>query len=872
MATNVGSATGYLDLDISGFLAGLQSAQSAANTQTKNMAQTIGNNISGVGGKIASVGTTLTTMVTTPIVGAGAAIVKVSADFESAMSKVSAISGAAGSDLEALNEKAKEMGATTKFSASEAADAFTYMAMAGWKTEAMLEGIDGIMNLAAADGLDLATTSDIVTDALTAFGMSASESGHFADVLAKASSSANTNVSMLGESFKYVAPVAGALGYSAEDTAIALGLMANAGIKGSQSGTALRASLSRLVSPSAEAADMMEQYGLSLTNADGSMKSLSDVMVMLRENMGDLTEAEQAQAAATIFGQEAMSGMLAIINASDEDFNNLTNQINNADGAAKQMADTMNDNFSGQLTMLKSQLEGVALQLGEVLLPHVKQFVEWISSLVEKFSELDPETQAFILKVAGIAAIVGPAVLVIGKLTSGIGGMVTAFGNLASKFGGAKSAIEGVGSAAAGASDGVSKGAASFGNLAGQALKLVAAGASFVMIGAGIKMIADSAISVADAGPGAAAAFVLLAAGAVGLTAAIVAIGGSATATAPGLLALGAAVALVSAGIALLVAALGDAMSKVLNSFSKVIDSIGTAALNAGEGFDMLSNAVVNLVNNTGVADLTATFAAVATGVSKVNEAASESSKAGQSIASFAQTVVSNAQKISTSTKQIETGFKGMSDSSKTSFNALVSNMNSAFSKAKQNMKDFAASIEESIEELKDLFENTKFSFNQHIALPHFYMTGSFNAQTGTVPSVGVNWYKSAMSAGIILDAATIFGFDHMTGKFLGGGEAGSETVVGTSSLMKMIRGAVSDAIVPIVEATYQLAKTSSELGYITSNAFDRQTQVFEEIVKSKSGDVGGGDTFVFYSNKSIDEIEAAKQMKITKRDLAEGF
>ena len=206
MAVDVGTAKGYLDLDISGFLKGLKSAQTEADTASKNIATKVGNNLSSAGQKLESVGKSLTKSVTVPIVGVGASIVKMSTDFESSMSKVQAISGATGSDLEKLNKKAQEMGAKTKFSATEAADAFTYMAMAGWKTEDMLDGIDGIMNLAAADGLDLATTSDIVTDALTAFGLSASDSAHFADILAKASSSANTNVSMLGESFKYVAP------------------------------------------------------------------------------------------------------------------------------------------------------------------------------------------------------------------------------------------------------------------------------------------------------------------------------------------------------------------------------------------------------------------------------------------------------------------------------------------------------------------------------------------------------------------------------------------------------------------------------------------------------------------------------------------
>lgn len=444
MATDVGSAVGYLDLDISGFLSGLQSAQSQANTASKNIATTIGNNLQSAGKSMTSAGSTLTKTVTTPVLGLGTAAVKVTSDFESAMSKVSAISGATGGDLDALNKKAQEMGAKTKFSATESAEAFTYMAMAGWKTEDMLSGIDGIMSLAAADGLDLATTSDIVTDALTAFGLSASDSGHFADVLAKASSNANTNVSMLGESFKYAAPVAGALGYSAEDTAIALGLMANAGIKGSQGGTALRGSLTRLIKPTDDAAALMEQYGLSMTNADGSMKSLGEVMNMLRDKLGGLTEAEQAQVAAQIFGQEAMSGMLAIINASDSDYAKLTDAIYDADGAAQQMADTMLDNLSGQLTLLKSALEGLAIQFGEILMPYIKQFVTWLQNLTQRLQELTPEQKEQIVKWAAIAAAIGPVLMVLGKLTSSVGSIITTFGKIPGAIAKAKSAFTAV--------------------------------------------------------------------------------------------------------------------------------------------------------------------------------------------------------------------------------------------------------------------------------------------------------------------------------------------------------------------------------------------------------------------------------------------
>ena len=452
MAVDVGSAVGYLDLDISGFLAGLKSAQSEADAASKNIATKIGNNFQSVGKSLTSVGSTLTKSVTVPIVGFGTAAVKTTSDFESAMSKVSAISGATGGDLDKLNKKAQEMGAKTKFSATESADAFTYMAMAGWKTEDMLDGIEGIMSLAAADGLDLATTSDIVTDALTAFGLSAKDSGHFADVLAAASTNANTNVSMLGESFKYVAPVAGALGYSAEDTAVALGLMANAGIKSSQAGTSMRSAISRLVKPTDQVAAAMDKYNISLTNSDGTMKPLSQVMEELRQNLGGLSEAEQAQAAATLFGQEAMSGMLAIVNASDADFNKLSDAIGNADGSAQQMADTMLNNLQGQITLLKSALEGLAIQFGEILMPYIKQFVTWLQNLVQKLQEMTPEQKEQIVKWAAFAAAIGPVLLVLGKLTSSIGSIITTFGKVPAAITKVKSAFTAVSTAIGGIS------------------------------------------------------------------------------------------------------------------------------------------------------------------------------------------------------------------------------------------------------------------------------------------------------------------------------------------------------------------------------------------------------------------------------------
>lgn len=298
-------------------------------------------------------------------VAAAKKTIDVGKSFEAGMSEVQAISGASGKDLEKLSAKAKQMGATTKFSATESATALKYMAMAGWKTNQMVSGLSGVMNLAAASGEDLGTVSDIVTDSMTAFGLKAKDSGHFADVLAKASSSSNTNVAMMGETFKYVAPLAGSMKYSIEDTATAVGLMANAGIKGSQAGTELRSILTRLVKPPKDAAAALSALGISTTKADGSMKPMRQTMAELREKFSRLTDSQKSQYAAAIAGQEAMSGLLAIVNASDSDFNKLQKAIDNSSGAAKKQADVMNNNLQGALYDLGSAAEAVGIGIYE---------------------------------------------------------------------------------------------------------------------------------------------------------------------------------------------------------------------------------------------------------------------------------------------------------------------------------------------------------------------------------------------------------------------------------------------------------------------------------------------------------------------------
>lgn len=352
------------------------------------------------------------------------------AEFEKAMSEVKAISGATGDEFIALEEKAKQMGATTKFTASESAEAFKYMAMAGWGTEEMLNGIEGIMNLAAASGVDLAQTSDIVTDALTAFGLKAEDATHFADVLAATSANANTNVDLMGETFKYVAPVAGAMGYSIEDVALAIGLMANSAVKGSMAGTSLRSLLTRLADPTKQTQEAMDALGVSLTDDEGKMYTLGELLGNLRAGfqgggmdandfaaaMAELQEsydagtlsaeeyeegveklstamygvdaAQKAAFASDLAGKYGMAGMLSIVTAGAQDYNDLQAAIEGADGAAQEMADTMQDNLAGDMKILESAVEGAQIAIAEELTPTMRDFVQTGQEEISRFTEI----------------------------------------------------------------------------------------------------------------------------------------------------------------------------------------------------------------------------------------------------------------------------------------------------------------------------------------------------------------------------------------------------------------------------------------------------------------------------------------------------
>lgn len=433
MSINVGTAVGYLDLDASKFKAGLKDAQSTLSEFT-NQSNNAGTRFEALGSSLKTVGSTITTAVSLPLLALGAGAIKVAGDFEAGMSEVSAITGAIGNDLAKLENQAKQLGATTKFSARDAAEGMKYFGMAGYDTNQIMSALPATLNLAAAGGTDLGIACDIVSDAMTGLGMSANETTKFTDIMAATITNSNTSVELMGETLKYVGPVAGTLGIEMSDLSVAIGLMGNSGIKGSQAGTALRAGLTNLVKPTKEMKVAMEKYGVELVkNEDGSV-NLMGTMENLRSTLGGLDQATQAQAISTIFGKEAMSGWAAIVNASEGDFNKLSEAITNSEGKASDMAKTMQDNLKGSIDNMKSAFEGLLITIGQRLIPIFQNLVEGITNVFTWFNNLNPAIQNVIIGVGGFLAVLGPLLLIVGnviifivKLSTSIGALVTFF-------------------------------------------------------------------------------------------------------------------------------------------------------------------------------------------------------------------------------------------------------------------------------------------------------------------------------------------------------------------------------------------------------------------------------------------------------------
>lgn len=416
---NAGSIIASLDLDTGQFSTKLAAAQTSADG--------FAGKLKGYGGASQELGKGLTLGLTVPIVGIGVAATKTAIDYEAGMSRVKAISGATTDELAKLSEQALILGADTAFSASEASGGMESLASAGFSVNEIMLAMPGLLDLAAVSGGDVGLAADVAASALNGFGLEAGEAGHVADVLARAAADTNAEVADMGEAMKYIAPVAAAMGLSMEEVAAAVGILSDAGIKGGQAGTTLRGALTRLVKPSKDASEMINYLGMSFFDMEGNMLPLEGIIKEVKDGTEGLTQEAKNQALAMIFGQEALSGILTLVEAGPEKLNELTTSFENSDGAAKAMAETILDNGKGSVDEMMGALETAAIKIGTIVIPMVTSLSEKVGELADWFSNLDEGTQETIVKMAGLAAAIGPVLLVGGKAATGLGSIIGLF-------------------------------------------------------------------------------------------------------------------------------------------------------------------------------------------------------------------------------------------------------------------------------------------------------------------------------------------------------------------------------------------------------------------------------------------------------------
>lgn len=433
MSVNVGTAVGYLDLDASKFKAGLKDAQSTLS-EFANQSNNAGTRFEALGSSLKTVGSTITTAVSLPLLALGAGAIKTASDFEAGMSKVSALSGATGDDLKMLEDKAREMGASTKYSATESAEALSYMALAGWDAEQMAAGLEPSLKLAGAAGMDLALATDIVTDTMSMFGMEASEATKMTDMLAYAQANSNTDVQQLGEALKYCGASANAMGYDLADTTALLGTFADQGLKGSSAGTTLNAMFRDMKKNAKDGAIAIGDTNVAIVDANGNYRDMTDILADVEKATEGMTQAERDMALSSIWGTEALKGVNMAFEAGVPKIREFEEGIRNSDGAANEMYDTMQNNLQGAIDNMKSAFEGLLITIGQRLIPIFQSLVEGITNVFTWFNNLNPAIQNVIIGVGGFLAILGPLLLIVGnviifivKLSTSISALVTFF-------------------------------------------------------------------------------------------------------------------------------------------------------------------------------------------------------------------------------------------------------------------------------------------------------------------------------------------------------------------------------------------------------------------------------------------------------------
>lgn len=854
MAVDIGTAQGYLDLDISRFTSALQQANAAASTQMKSMSSNLQSGLQGVGSAMTGAGKKLTTAVTVPVVALGTAAVKTTSKFDESMSKVQALSGATAEDFQTLRQKAQDMGATTRYSASEAADALGYMALAGWDTNQMVSGLDGVLNLAAASDMDLAQASDMVTDYLSAFGLEAKDAAKMADQMAYAQAHSNTSTQQLGDAFGNCAATMASGGQTMETTTALLEAMANQGTKGSEAGTQLSAVMRDLTNKMEDGAIQIGETSIAVQDQNGNFRSLIDIMADVKSATDGMGTAERAAALSSVFTAHSIKGVNQILNEGVDTVADYEDALHNCDGTAKEMADTLLNNLSGQLTILKSALEGLAIQIGDILMPYIKKFVSWVQQLVEKFSKLSKEEKEQIVKIAAIAAIIGPLLLVVGKLLTGLATMIKTFSILKSSFIALKAGFSGLSAAIGGISapvvaviaviaalvamfvhlwktnedfrnkiTGIWDGIRSKFEEAGQKITeaINSLGFNFSSLGEAIYAAWDwicnalePIISEIFANIGRLIGGVIdVVTGVVQVICGIIKVfkDGDWSLFLEGLKSLwNGFLSFIAAPFIAVFNVLEGYLEKFGASWEQIWTAISTFFTNIWNGITTFFTNAINTIQSVA----TTVFTAISTFFTNIwNSIKTIFMTVINAIVQFITTTFNNIKTVvstvmNTIKTVVLTVWNGIKTTIMTVINAIKTGISTAFNTIKTTISNILNGIKNTVSGvfngvwnfIKGIVNKLKNVFNfkwelPKIKLPHFKIKGEFSLSPPSVPTLDIDWYKKAMNNGMILNSPTIFGFNPATGSFLAGGEAGPEAIVGTGSLMNMINSTVTNAI-----------------------------------------------------------------------------
>lgn len=784
-----------------------------------NISSSLGKKLSTVGNICTGVGKTLTAGITAPVVGIGVASAKTAMDFQAGMQEVSAISGATGKDLDTLSNLAKEMGRTTKFSATDSAEALKYMGMAGWKTQDMVKGLPGVLNLAAAGGTDLAITSDIVTDGLTAMGLSASDTNKFVDIMAATVTNSNTSIEMMGETMQYAGPIAGTLGINMQDLSVAIGLMGNAGIKASNAGTALRGGLTRLAKPTSEMQKCMSQYGIELSkNKDGSIDLMS-TMQNLRDKLSGLDKTTQAQILTTIFGKNAMSGWAAIVNASEGDFQKLTKAIGDSDGKAESMAKTMQEGAKGAITEMKSALEGVSITIGERLLPIIEKGADFISKLCAGFQSLSPQAQTAIMAFVALLAALGPILLIVGGLISFFLTLSSAASVLGIGIGALVGIISGVGAVI---------------------VAVIAIGALLIANWSSIKQwgidtwntIKETVLNFVE---GCKTKF-------NEFTSFVSNIWNSITTTATniwnGLVGIVSSVwtticNVVQVGLMLIVNIFNAYIQLITLPFRFIWENCKGILISAWNSISSTVSSAVNTIKNI----IMTVFNAIKSFIERVvNGWKNIITTVWNAIYNIISPILNKIKiKISTIFNAVKSTISNIWNSIKSTisnacsniYNTVSSKFNAVKNKITNVINSAKSVVKSGLDKIKGFFSSCKLSF-PNIKLPHFSISGKLSVNPPSVPKFSVKWYKT----GGIMNNPTMFGITGVTAHV--GGEAGAE------------------AILPLDSFYNYLDNKLNKVNNTSNIDYDKLTDCFIKAIQTIDLSIKvGNDTFGKVSDKS---------------------